>query len=141
MNTSTPSGPDVAVLLMNCYISGQHDCLGYQEKRFRVADVADPLKKSVTRFCLVSQVKLVDVADFRVADCFRQLRGGWSEKVYFSCTHCTFWLVCTPETFGSQRIPRARVRTDKGFYQGKAAVPVCTSVLFCPSASVGRVIS
>lgn len=142
MNSSTPSRPDVAVLLKNCYISGQHDCLVYQEKRFRIADVADPLKISATRFCLVSQAKLVDVADFRVADFFfSQPRSGWSEKVYFFCTHCTFWLVRTPETLASQRIPRARVRTDKGFYQGIAAVLVCTFVLFCPSVSVGRVLS
>ena len=80
MSTFTPR---VAVFAKNCYISGQRDCLVYQEKRFRAADVADPLKNSATRFCLVSQVKLVDVADFCVADCFRQLRGGWSEKVYF----------------------------------------------------------
>ena len=141
MNSSTPSRPDVAVLLKNCYISGQHDCLVYQAKRFRLADVADLLIKSATRFCLVSQAKLVDVADFRVADFFRQLRSGWSGKVHFLCTHCTFWLVRTPETLASQRIPRARVRTDKGFYQGKAAVLVCTFVLFCPSVSVGRVLS
>lgn len=141
MNPSTPSRPDVAVLLKNCYISGQHDCLVYQAKRFRLADVADLLKKSATRFCLVSQVKLVDVADFRVADCFRQLRGGWSEKVYFSCTHCTFWLVRTPETLEYQQIPRARTRTDKGFYRGKAVVLVCTFVLICASASMGRVLS
>ena len=70
MNSSTPSRPDVAVLLKNCYISGQHDWLVYQAKRFRVVDVADLLKKSATRFCLVSQAKLVDVADFRVADFF-----------------------------------------------------------------------
>ena len=141
MNSSTPSRPDVAVLLKNCYISGQHDWLVYQAKRFRVVDVADLLKKSAIRFCLVSQAKLVNVADFRVADYFRQLRSGWSEIVYFSCTRCTLWLVRTPKTLGSQRIPRARVRTDKGFYQGIAAVLVCTFVLFCPSVSVGRVLS
>lgn len=143
--TLAPAGgklsPDVAVLLKNCYIGGQHDCLVYQAKRSRVADVADLLEKSATPFCLVSQAKLVDVADFRVADFFRQPRSDWSEKVYFFCTRCTFWPVRTPETLGPQRIPRARARTDKGFYRGKAAVLVCTSVLFCPSASVGRVLS
>lgn len=138
MSTFTPR---VAVFAKNCYISGQHDCLVYQAKRFRLADVADLLIKSATRFCLVSQAKLVDVADFRVADFFRQLRSGWSGKVHFLCRRCTFRPAHTPETLEYQQIPRARTRTDKGFYRGKAVVLVCTFVLICASASMGRVLS